>query len=327
MQNSTCRNLWIVWFVLTLNVSLNAQMNFSARERLQGYAISGDTTFFVFDEALYGVQPQRVLLEGEMRSWDHNMEDPTWRMQRAKNDAKLWMLALANPAFARVKPGAQFKFRINEGIWLVVPESAPNEKGGNLIFAHEVVPTQVRAELVSARHVRVLITGEKVKLSLNAQDYRLTLADGTALPIAAVLRLSPKELHLRPTLPLDLKRVHFLEVLPLQQKVVASFEGYFRHLYSNKELGANYDAQQQHTMFRVFAPRATQVRLFLYDAPAGEAFQTVEMKPDEDGVWESAVAGNMEGKYYDFTVHGANDPGNYFFEQRPVHVNDPYARV
>ncbi len=229
--------------------------------------------------------------------------------------------------FGKIKPGAPFKFRIDDGVWLDVPPTAPNQKGGNLTFAHEIIPQRVHAELVSARHVRVRLFGENLKLSLDPKDYRLTLADGAVLPVSAVLRISPSELRLHPGRPLDLKRVHYLETLPLQQKVVVSFDGYFRHLYSDKELGANYDAKQNHTMFRVFSPRAARVQLYLYNAPEGIALQTLEMEQDEDGVWELAVPGNLEGKYYDFTVHGANDPGNYFYEQRPVHVNDPYARV
>lgn len=312
---------------LVLVASVYGQTSFSLQERAQGYALRGDTAIFVFEEKLYRVQPQRVLVEGEMRGWDHNMEDQEWRMARSKNEPGLWLLAMANPAFAKIKPGAQFKFRIEDGVWLDAPASAPYQKGGNLVFAHEVTPTQMRAELVSAQHVRVLITGENLKLSLQPRDYLLTLADGTALPIFAVLRIAPNELHLRPSQPLDLKRVHYLEALYLKQKVLASFEGYFRHLYSNKELGANYSAPSKHTMFRVFSPRATSVKLYLYEQPESVAFNTLEMKRDDDGVWEAAVSGNLAGKYYDFTVHGANDPGNYFYEQRPVHVNDPYARV
>lgn len=313
--------------VSVLVVVVHAQAQFSEQARLQGYALVGDSTFFVFDENLYRVQPQRVLVEGEMRGWDHNMEDGEWRMVRSQNEPGLWLLVRANPAFANIKPGALFKFRIDEGVWLEVPAAAPNQKGGNLVFAHEVKPTHVRAELVSAQHVRVFITGENLKLSLKPSDYRLTMAEGAVLPIADVLRISPSELYLRPAQALELKRVHYVEVLYLKQKVLASFDGYFRHLYSNKELGANYHAPSRQTWFRAFSPRATRVKLYLYDAAEGEACNALEMKRDNDGVWEAAVAGNMEGKYYDFTVHGANDPGNYFYEQRPVHVNDPYARV
>jgi len=301
--------------------------DFSTQERLQGYAIKADTAFFVFDAKLYHAKPQRVLLEGEMRGWNHDLEDSAWQLRRDDREPTLWWLAVPNPDYKNVKPQSPFKYRIDDGAWLDVPAQASNQKGGNLIFAHETVPLRVRAELVSAYHVRVIITGAPGELSLKSSDYRLTLADGANLPIAAILRVTPKELHVHPAFALALARVHYLEVLPLHKNVTVSFDGYFRHLYSDKELGANFDRAKDQTAFRVFSPRATAMRLYLYDAPASLPWQTLEMKKDDRGVWEAFLPGNLEGKYYDFTVHGANDPGNYFYEQRPVHVNDPYARV
>jgi pullulanase/glycogen debranching enzyme len=301
--------------------------NFSAQERLQGYALRGDTAFFVFDAKIYQARPQCVLLEGEMRGWNHNMDDAAWRLRRDSRDDNLWSLAVLNTGYANVKPQSAFKYRIDDGAWLDVPAQAPNQKGGNLIFAHDVVPLRLRAELVDPYHVRAIFTGVAGALSLNPSDYRLTLPDSTNIPITAVLRVTPQELHLHPAFALAVSRVHFLEFIPLRKRVTVSFDGYFRHLYSGKELGANFEGGKNQTTFRVFSPRATGVRLYLYDTPAAPALQTIEMKKDDRGVWEAFLPGNWEGKYYDFTVHGANDPGNYFYEQRPVHVNDPYARV
>ena len=51
------------------------------------------------------------------------------------------------------------------------------------------------------------------------------------------------------------------------------------------------------------------------------------MAKDENGVWEAAAAGDLHGTWYDFTVHGPADPGNWFYESHPVHISDPYARV
>ncbi len=313
--------------ILLAGAGLAHSQNFSAQERLQGYALRGDTAFFVFDAKVYRVQPQRVLLEGEMRGWNHDMEDAAWQLQRNLGTADLWSLDIPNAEFTKIKPQSAFKYRIDDGAWLDVPAQAPNQKGGNLIFAHEVVPLRITAELVDPYYVRAMITGAAGELSLKPSDYRLTLAEGTEIPVAAVLRVTPKELHLHPAFALALARVHFLEVVPMQKKVVVSLNGYFRHLYSDKELGANFDRAKNQTGFRVFSPRATEVRLYLYDTPDSALLQTVEMKKDECGVWEAFLPGNLEGRYYDFTVHGANDPGNYFYEQRPVHVKDPYARV
>ena len=319
---------WLITLVtLCFGALLHAQPNYSVAEKLQGYKINGDTTIFIFDETIYNVQPKRVLLEGEMRGWNHDMDDSAWRLKQDPSDPNLWLLRLLNPEFAKTAPQTQFKFRIDEGEWMSAPNDAPNEKNGNLVFAYDVTPTKVRAELVSTHHVRVIISGDNVEISLKPNGYRLTRAGGIDIPISTVLRISPKEIHIYPSGPLDLRRVHFVETLYLKKKTVASFNGYFRHLYSDKELGANYDHEKNQTVFRVFSPRAAQIRLYLYDTPNSEALQTIEMTKDEQGVWEAIVAGNQEGRYYDFTVHGPNDPGNYFYEQHPVHVSDPYARV
>jgi len=53
----------------------------------------------------------------------------------------------------------------------------------------------------------------------------------------------------------------------------------------------------------------------------------VEMARDGDEVWEATVPGDLHGTWYDFTVHGPPDPGNYFHETHPAHISDPYALV
>jgi pullulanase/glycogen debranching enzyme len=51
------------------------------------------------------------------------------------------------------------------------------------------------------------------------------------------------------------------------------------------------------------------------------------MRRNNDGSWEYGQSGDLEGTWYDFTVHGPPDTGNEFFEQVPVHISDPWARV
>jgi pullulanase len=86
--------------------------------------------------------------------------------------------------------------------------------------------------------------------------------------------------------------------------------------------------------FRVFAPRATIGKIVFiqtnYDSEKifyEKHLTTIELKMDEQGVWETIVNENLEGVWYDYTVHGFKDPGNLFYETNPVHISDPYARV
>ncbi|MCL7959099.1 MAG: alpha-amylase family glycosyl hydrolase, partial [marine benthic group bacterium] len=57
------------------------------------------------------------------------------------------------------------------------------------------------------------------------------------------------------------------------------------------------------------------------------ALEVIEMEVDRDGVWEATLDGDLRGRWYDFTVHGPADPGNWFWETHPVHISDPYALV
>ncbi|MDZ7267986.1 MAG: alpha-amylase family glycosyl hydrolase [candidate division KSB1 bacterium] len=313
--------------VFMVHGHLSAQAAFTSAERLQGYRAHGDEVIFIFDETVYGVRPVRVEVTGEMRGWSQDMADPEWALRREQSDTTLWTLAVSRTTVSKLTPGMQFKFRIDEGEWLPVPAAAPNKKSGNLVFKPGEKRLHVTAELVNPHYVRLLLSGSKDEPSLKEADYRLLRADGMVIPVAAVLRVGPEELHLHVQTALDLARVHYVDVVKLGQKVVASFTGYFRHLYSSEKLGAFYDDATRQTIFRVFAPRATLVKLYLYATPTSEAEQILEMKKNDLGVWQASVPGNLVGKYYDFTVHGPSDPGNYFFEQRPVHVNDPYARA
>ena len=57
------------------------------------------------------------------------------------------------------------------------------------------------------------------------------------------------------------------------------------------------------TKFTLWAPTADEVRLMLYDeGEGGHAYETVKMKPGENGTWEAAVNKDLVGKFYTFNV-------------------------
>ncbi|MEO0474067.1 MAG: alpha-amylase family glycosyl hydrolase, partial [Bacteroidota bacterium] len=292
-----------------------------AQSQPNGYQHRNDTTFFLFNETDYPInKPDRVVVTGSFRGWDQNMDDPNWQLR--KSSETVWTLAVPNPTFAAIPPQTEFKFRINAGEWLSPPTDAPNEKGGNLVFMNHMTPQSLHAELRPSGNIWVKLSG--VSISRLPEDYRLTDAHENEIAIAEILPNLENELLLIPAEPIDKRRVYFLSYQNLTSH--CSFDGWFRELYSHKELGANVEGTQ--TSFRLFAPRAEMVKLYLYDgAKAEKARETIEMKVDADGVWEYSVSEDLKGTWYDFTIHGANDPGNHFFESNPVHVSDPYARV
>jgi pullulanase/glycogen debranching enzyme len=187
---------------------------------------------------------------------------------------------------------------------------------------------RVRAEIHGPTAIRFSITG--AERPVEASAYRLTDGQGREIPIAEVLPNTASQSLLVPAVSLDPLRVHYLEIPALDLRALVRRDPFFRDLYSPKPLGALVSDDGTATNFRIFAPRASAVRLYLYhhrdDTPA-EALRVVEMVKDEIGVWEAAEAGNLHGTWYDLTVHGPEDPGNFFYETHPVHVSDPYALV
>jgi pullulanase/glycogen debranching enzyme len=187
---------------------------------------------------------------------------------------------------------------------------------------------RLRAEIHGPTAIRFTLTG--AERPSGPADYRLTDGGGREIPIAEVLPNTASESLLVPAVALDALRVHYLEIPGLGLRALVRRDPLFRNLYSSKPLGAVVAEDGSETTFRIFSPRAYAVRLYLYrskDAASGAARRVVEMAKDADGVWEASEAGDLHGTWYDFTVHGPADPGNWFYETHPVHISDPYARV
>ncbi len=291
---------------------------------VQGHYHDRDTTWFAFEASRYEAEPKRVVVTGAFRGWDQNMDDPSWKLTNVEKDR--WMLAVPNPNYATFAPGTEFKYRIDDGTWLQPPAGTPNEKGGNLVLFPHITPPSVKAELRRSGTIWVQFQG--TERPFDPAQYRLSDASGKGIPIAEVL---PNEAHTAlviPAEPIDIRRVYYLEIPGMGLRNLCSFDGWFRELYSSKPLGANLSDDSSFTSFRVFAPRAEQVKLYLYPGKDDQmATRVVDMTMDENGVWEAEFDENLQGIWYDFTVHGASDPGNHFFETTPVHISDPYGRV
>ncbi|MFT5515734.1 MAG: pullulanase [Rhodothermales bacterium] len=184
---------------------------------------------------------------------------------------------------------------------------------------------RLRAEIEGPRAVRI----EWVDMDRPANpELVLTDGAGNVLAIEAVLPNTARASLVVPTDPIDPARVYFVSDTAKGLRARARRDPWFRILYSSKPLGATRSQRDSSTWFRLFAPRATAVNLYLYhEAGDKTPALTVAMVKDADGVWESRQAGDHHGVYYDFTVHGPSDPGNWFYETHPVHISDPYALV
>lgn len=295
----------------------------------QGYSQDASKLTFVFNEKDYGISetPFRVVVTGAFRDWSQDMNDKQWQLTFVQSG--IWELSLDNANFELIKAGSPFKFRINEGEWLSPPEMATNEQGGNLVFMSGIEPTKLVAEITANSTLWVSLVGDGIQRSTKPSDWKLEKYDGTIIPILEVLPNTATEALIKPAPNFDLNRVHFLTYLPENLRVLCRFDGYYRTLYSEKELGANISPDKKTTAFRLFAPRAEGVKLYLYaNKNDKDSQQTIAMQRDADGVWEAILDGDLAKKWYDFSVHGpADEPGSHYYELTGTHVSDPYARV
>jgi pullulanase/glycogen debranching enzyme len=187
---------------------------------------------------------------------------------------------------------------------------------------------RLRAEIRGPVEIR--FTLDSAEPPLGSGEFRLTDGQDREIPIAELLPDTGGGARLVPEVELDPLRVHYLEIPELELRALVRRDPLFRELYSSRPLGALVSDDGAETAFRVFTPRADAVRLYLYqnrDDQPDEALQMVEMTGLDDGVWEAVVDRDLHGTWYDFTVHGPADPGNWFYDTNPVHISDPYARV
>ncbi len=307
-------------------VLLAQNFEFSEAEQLQGYARRDGHTYFLFDAGIYGVKPQQVILEGGMRNWDHDLSKKAWHLKQTDNP-DLWILKFADPEMKKISPHTPFKFRINDGDWMSPPENAPNLKGGNLIFAHNEARMRVEAEIAGKKDIRLIFPDAKPDYTYQTDAYMLWTAAGEEVPLERVFYIRPGVLQIVPKLELDRRRLHYLQVNDLNIKVPVTYDGWFRHFYSDAELGANFYEDENATIIRLFAPRADSVFVFLYLNPDDDPASVTKMQLTENGIWETRFQGNWEGWYYDFTAYGPDEPGNHFYQTNPVHFSDPRGRV
>lgn len=294
--------------------------SFTGDQKTQGYGVFGEKLTFIFDEDLYQVKPKQVYVTGEFRNWDQSLEPEQWKL---KQTGEQWLLTIDNTDLAVVKPNTKFKFRIDDGEWLDPPAESNNVKGSDLVFMMSDDKIPLLAELKSESLIWAEIN---VNRPLVPEAFVIKDAKGREIKVAGVLPNGAATTLITPAEPLDKRRVYFLEIPEQNLRAHCSFDGWFRETYSTKELGANIDNNQ--TTVRLFAPRAEMVKLYLYEGKDDEtANETIDMTVDRDGVWEATFSKDLHGTYYDFTIHGAKDPGNHFYETNPVHINDPYARV
>ena len=87
-------------------------------------------------------------------------------------------------------------------------------------------------------------------------------------------------------------------------------------VYNGKDLGVNYTAKK--TVFKVWAPKAAEVKLRLYAAGiSGKAINTIAMNQQEQGVWQVQVDKDIKNTYYTFQIL---QEGNWLLESPDIYA-------
>jgi pullulanase len=91
--------------------------------------------------------------------------------------------------------------------------------------------------------------------------------------------------------------------------------------YPDDDLGAVYTRES--TILKLWAPVAKAVNVLLFNDPAGPASATVPMTRSDEGIWSAKLAGDLNGKYYQYAITSSPSSNG---QPKVVRVNDPYAR-
>lgn len=99
---------------------------------------------------------------------------------------------------------------------------------------------------------------------------------------------------------------------------------FLKTLGTEARLGAF--VEEGRTTFRLFAPRAARVLLYLFEEAEGPEGKPMAMSYTGDTVWELTLEGDYHGWYYHYTVEGQETDEVGYFDPE-FRIPDPYARA
>ncbi|MDZ7385805.1 MAG: alpha-amylase family glycosyl hydrolase [candidate division KSB1 bacterium] len=164
---------------------------------------------------------------------------------------------------------------------------------------------------------------DTIEFALSGEAQPLQRQDVELAPAAKIKRLTNQgSFYVLQTAPLDLTRTYTLHVRGVGKRELQP-DGVLDQFFSDKPLGCTVETDR--AVFRLFAPRAREVTLLLFERYDAEQGREYPMRRDRQGVWETVVRQNCVGLCYAYRVVGPQSPTEMFDPTR--HVVDPYAKA
>lgn len=161
------------------------------------------------------------------------------------------------------------------------------------------------ADLRDLHTVRFAVSSASA-MSTEIGTVRLLDGDNNEVKIAEINAISKLQAQIKTESELALEKSYTLHVGDLDPVPVVPIT-----YFSSEDFGAryNYDGKlgvellENQTVFRLWAPTASSVKLSLFTAgDGGEAEKSVALVRGEKGVWTHTENRNLNGKYYTYTV-------------------------
>jgi len=254
---------------------------------ISGYCLTGEGKL-MFGLAAEDLGAEEVgetgfFLAGSFNGWQDAVGQEVWQLKPTRINGKPYLVCSCDPEILAGDESGQFKFVSSGHRWLPVAPDAL----GSVLDGSGNRNLRVDPER-SGRHRFAFELNEHLELN---EHYEVHLHSGEQVDART---LKPGR--------------------------------FFHHLKSDLPMGVTIEktGAEQQTFFRLFAPRAKWVKVGLYEAggsPADIAWHSLVRL--DDGAWEVALAGNLDGCYYWFRLDGPQDEYGNFDPER--NILDPYA--
>jgi pullulanase len=188
--------------------------------------------------------------------------------------------------------------------WLFYQLSSGNDMTGSKTIAS--------ARIQSATDVEIVFTGQAPVLSR---------ADVSVVPGVTILEMTREGRVLRlKTSSLDVRQNYRIHVKGSEEKELLP-DGILDAFVTDKPLGCSIENGAR--VFRLFAPRATRVRLELFDRCDAPFGTLLEMRRDDSGTWELIPPHEVQGSWYGYRISGPAGENEMF--NPDLTIADPYS--